>query len=52
MTPRGVTRGGESGFTMVELLVAMAISTIALLATLQSLDVFTTHAAQQARATS
>jgi prepilin-type N-terminal cleavage/methylation domain-containing protein len=51
MTARDVTRDGESGFTMIELLVAMAISTIVLLATLQSLDVFTTHAAQQARVT-
>ena len=41
----------EDGFTLAELLVAMGISIIVLLATLQSLDVFTSNAAQQSRAT-
>ncbi|MEO6713895.1 MAG: prepilin-type N-terminal cleavage/methylation domain-containing protein [Mycobacteriales bacterium] len=44
-------RSGEDGFTLVELLVAMALSTIVLLATLQSLDVFSSNAAQQTRVT-
>ena len=41
----------EDGFTLVEVLVAMLISTIVLLATLQSVDLFTTNAAQQTRDT-
>ncbi|MEJ7786282.1 MAG: prepilin-type N-terminal cleavage/methylation domain-containing protein [Solirubrobacteraceae bacterium] len=44
-------RGGEDGFTLVELLVAMTISLIVLFATLQSLDAFTSNAAHQTRVT-
>lgn len=42
---------GEDGFTLVELLVAMVISLILLLATLQSFDLFTRTAAHQTRVT-
>lgn len=42
---------GEDGFMLVELLVAMSISLIVLLAALMSLDVFASNAAQQARHT-
>ncbi len=42
---------GEDGFTLVELLVAMAICVIVLLATLQSLDAFTSNATEQTRVT-
>jgi len=42
---------GEEGFTLVELLVAITLSLVVLLATLQSFDVFTSNAAQQTRAT-
>jgi prepilin-type N-terminal cleavage/methylation domain-containing protein len=41
----------DDGFTLVELLVAMTLSLIVLLATLQSLDLFSSSAAQQTRAT-
>ncbi len=41
----------DDGFTLPEVLVAMLLSTIILLATLQSLDLFTTNAAQQTRDT-
>jgi len=44
-------RRGEDGFTLVELLTAISISLIVLLATLQSLDLFTSNAAQQTRVT-
>lgn len=44
-------RSGEDGFTLVELLVAMSISLIVLFATLQSLDLFSSNAAQQTRVT-
>jgi prepilin-type N-terminal cleavage/methylation domain-containing protein len=44
-------RHGEDGFTLVELLTAISISLIVLLATLQSLDLFTSNAAQQTRVT-
>ncbi len=44
-------RDGEDGFTLVELLVAMTISTIVLFATLYSLDQFSTSAAQQTELT-
>lgn len=44
-------RTGEDGFTLVELLTAMGISLIVLLATLQSLDLFTSNAAEQTRVT-
>ncbi len=43
---------GQDGFTLVELLVAMALSLIVLLATLNSFDVFTANSAQQQRVTS
>lgn len=42
---------GEEGFTLVELLVAITLSLVVLLATLQSFDVFTSNAAQQTRTT-
>ncbi len=45
------TRTGEDGFTLIELLVAMTLSLIVLLATLGSLDRFSSSAAQQGRAT-
>jgi type II secretory pathway pseudopilin PulG len=45
------TPAGEDGYSVVEMLVAMTISIIVLLATLQSLDVFTTSAARQTRQT-
>jgi prepilin-type N-terminal cleavage/methylation domain-containing protein len=41
----------DAGFTLVELLAAMAISTIVLLATLTTLDTFSRNAAQQTRVT-
>jgi len=41
----------EDGFTLVELLVAISLSLIVLLATLSSLDVFSSNAAHQTRAT-
>jgi len=41
----------DDGFTLVELLVAMTLSTIVLLATLQSLDAFSTEANHQTRLT-
>ena len=44
-------RRGEDGFALVELLTAISISLIVLLATLQSLDLFTSNAAQQTRVT-
>jgi len=44
-------RRGEDGFTLVELLTAISISLIVLLTTLQSLDLFTSNAAQQTRIT-
>lgn len=44
-------RYGEDGFTLVELLTAMALSLIVLFATLQSLDVFSSNAAHQTRVT-
>lgn len=44
-------RHGEDGFTLIELLVAMGLSIIVLLATLQSLDVFTSSAARQTKLT-
>ncbi len=47
---RDLTRQ-EDGFTLVELLVAMSLSLIVLFATLQSLDAFSSHAAQQTRVT-
>lgn len=42
-------RHGDDGFTLVELLVAMTLSIVILLATLQSFDVFSSDAAQQTR---
>lgn len=44
-------RQREDGFTLVELLTAITISLIVLFATLQSLDLFTSNAAQQTRVT-
>jgi type II secretory pathway pseudopilin PulG len=44
-------RGGEDGFTLVELLVAMGISIIVLLATLVTFDGFARNAAHQTRVT-
>ncbi|MEJ7826152.1 MAG: prepilin-type N-terminal cleavage/methylation domain-containing protein [Solirubrobacteraceae bacterium] len=44
-------RTGEEGLTLVELLVAITLSLVVLLAALQSFDVFTSNAAQQTRAT-
>ncbi|MEJ7787072.1 MAG: prepilin-type N-terminal cleavage/methylation domain-containing protein [Solirubrobacteraceae bacterium] len=44
-------RDGERGFTLVELLVGVTIAMIVLLATLQSLDMFTKNAATQTRVT-
>ncbi len=44
-------RSSEAGFTLVELLVGMALSLIVLFAVLNSLDVFNRDAAQQTRAT-
>ena len=41
----------EDGFTLVEILVALTLSMIVLLATLQSLDAFTSNAAHQTRLT-
>lgn len=41
----------EAGFTLVEILVALSISLVVLLATLQSLDAFTSNAAHQSRVT-
>ncbi|HEX4363817.1 MAG TPA: prepilin-type N-terminal cleavage/methylation domain-containing protein [Solirubrobacteraceae bacterium] len=41
----------EDGFSLVELLVAMTIGMIVLFAALQSLDLFSSNAAQQSRAT-
>lgn len=43
--------GGESGFTVIELLVAMALSVGVMLVALQSLDLFTKTSGQQTRAT-
>jgi prepilin-type N-terminal cleavage/methylation domain-containing protein len=51
MAPLTDPRSGEEGFTLVELLVAMTISLIVLLATLQSFDLFTSNAAHQTRVT-
>jgi len=42
---------GDAGFTLVELLAAMAISVIVLLATLTTLDTFSRNASQQTRVT-
>ncbi|MEA2193255.1 MAG: hypothetical protein QOI73_3376 [Solirubrobacteraceae bacterium] len=44
-------RRSEDGFTLVELLVAMTVSIAVLLGTLQSLDLFSSNAAQQTRVT-
>lgn len=44
-------RDGEDGFTLVELLVVMTLSTIILLATFYSLDQFSSTAAQQTELT-
>jgi Tfp pilus assembly protein PilW len=43
--------GNEDGFTLAEMVIAMTISMIVLLATLQSLDAFTSNATQQTRQT-
>jgi prepilin-type N-terminal cleavage/methylation domain-containing protein len=51
MAPLTDLRVREEGFTLVEILVAMTLSLIVLLATLQSFDVFTSNASQQSRAT-
>jgi len=51
MAPLTDLRVREEGFTMVEILVVMALSMIVLFATLQSFDVFTSSASQQSRAT-
>lgn len=45
------TRHSEDGFTLVELLVAISISIVVLLATLTSFDIFSSNASQQTRAT-
>ncbi|MCW2957482.1 MAG: hypothetical protein JWP18_285 [Solirubrobacterales bacterium] len=42
---------GQAGFTLVELMVAMTLSLVVLLAALQTLDVFTKSAGGQTRAT-
>ena len=47
-TPR---QRGEAGFTLVELLVAMAISLVVTFAVLMTLDTFSKNAAQQTRVT-
>lgn len=44
-------RRRDDGFTLVELLVAITISLVVLLATLSSFDAFSSNAAQQTRAT-
>ncbi len=44
-------RHRDDGFTLVELLVGITISLVVLLATLTSLDAFSTHAAHQTRIT-
>lgn len=44
-------RSSEDGFTLIEVLVAMGLSVIILLATLQALDVFSSNAVQQTRVT-
>jgi Tfp pilus assembly protein PilW len=41
----------EDGFSLAEMVIAALLSTIVLLATLQSMDLFTTNAAQQTRDT-
>jgi prepilin-type N-terminal cleavage/methylation domain-containing protein len=51
MTSATQLRTSEDGFTLVELLVAIMISMIVLLATLQSLDLFSNTAATQTRLT-
>lgn len=43
---------GQDGFTLIELLVSMVLSLIVLFAILQSLDLFSSNAAQQNRQTS
>ncbi|MDP2710537.1 MAG: prepilin-type N-terminal cleavage/methylation domain-containing protein [Solirubrobacteraceae bacterium] len=45
------THRREDGFTLVELLVAISISLVVLLATLSSLDLFSSNAAHQTRVT-
>jgi|GEM_PF-2134541 len=45
------TARGEDGFTLIELLVAMTITVILMLATFQTLDVFSSNAVQQTRVT-
>jgi type II secretory pathway pseudopilin PulG len=50
-TPTTSLRHDDDGFTLVELLVAMTLSIVVLLATLQSLDVFSSNAAEQSRVT-
>lgn len=51
MGRRAASPCSEDGFTLVEILVALTISLIVLLATLKSLDTFSLNAAHQTRAT-
>lgn len=51
MAPVADIRAREDGFTLVELLVAITLSMVVLLATLQSFDLFTSNAAHQTRVT-
>jgi len=51
MTTPGHNPQREDGFTLVELLVGVTVSLIVLLATLTSLDAFSSNAAHQTRAT-
>lgn len=51
MTPHPSPLRSDAGFTLVELLAAMAISLVVLLATLTTLDTFSRNASQQTRVT-
>ena len=51
MGPVARIRAREDGFTLVDLLVAITISMVVLLATLQSFDLFTSNAAHHTRVT-
>lgn len=51
MAPVADIRAREAGFTLVEMLVAITLSMVVLLATLQSFDLFTSNAAHQTRVT-
>ncbi|WP_354697462.1 hypothetical protein DSM112329_03092 [Paraconexibacter sp. AEG42_29] len=51
MTPPRPRRRDDDGLTLVELLIAMSLSTIVLLATFQSFDVFSSETTKQTRQT-